>query len=158
MKYINNQLYIFCVILIVLFTPVILLAAEAPSTFQTIPFLGDGVSGGAEAYANALYRVAISLAAVLAVLRLTLAGFKYMFSEVVTDKGEAKKDIQNALVGLLIILAAITILNTINPQLTNFNFLRSATSVETNSVSGNTERGAKPCEGSSCGGGGGGGL
>ena len=92
-----------------------------PSTFQDLPFV-SGMS--MESYATTLYRISITLAAFLVVLRLILAGVKYMFSEVVTNKEEAKKDITQALLGLLIILAAVTLLNTINPSLTELDFFR----------------------------------
>jgi hypothetical protein len=42
-----------------------------------------------------------------------------MLTDIVTGKGEAKKDIQGALIGLLIIIGAVVILETINPALTN---------------------------------------
>lgn len=72
-----------------------------------------------ESLFNGLYLIAISLAAILVTLRLIYAGIQYMFSEVITNKGKAKEDIKNALLGLLIILGAVTILNTVNPQLTS---------------------------------------
>ena len=74
-------------------------------------------------FIKALYRLAIGVAATLAVLRLILAGAQYMFTDVVTTKADAKKNVQNSLVGLLVVLAAVLILNTINPQLTNLEAL-----------------------------------
>lgn len=74
---------------------------------------------GFEAYLELLYILAISAAALIAVVRLMLAGLKYIGSEVITDIADAKKDIQNVLIGLGIILLATTILRTINPQLVN---------------------------------------
>jgi hypothetical protein len=68
-------------------------------------------------YVNALYTAAISIAAFMAVVKIIFAGVKYMLSDVVTDKGAAKKDIRGALIGLLIVIGAVLILNTINPQL-----------------------------------------
>lgn len=80
-----------------------------------------------EGFINALYLIAISIAAFLAVGRLIFAGVKIMLSGAnVTSKEDAKRDIQGALLGLLIVLAAVLILTTINPELTNFNFLRNA--------------------------------
>lgn len=86
-----------------------------------IPFVSGELS--IEAYINALYLLAISVAAVMAVLKITIAGVKYMLDDVVTHKQEAKKEIVGALFGLLIVLAAVVILNTINPQLTTFDIL-----------------------------------
>ncbi len=87
----------------------------------TIPFVTGDLS--VEAYINALYLLAISVAAVMAVLKITIAGVKYMLDDVVTHKQEAKKDIYGAIFGLVIVLAAVVILNTINPQLTTFDIL-----------------------------------
>lgn len=75
-------------------------------------------------YANALYIAAISLAAVIAVLKIIFAGVKYMLSDIVTDKSAAKKDIQGALVGLVLIIGAVLILNTINPTIANITALQ----------------------------------
>ena len=83
-----------------------------------------------EGFINALYLIAISIAAFLAVGRLIFAGVKIMLSGAnVTSKEDAKRDIQGALLGLLIVIGAVLILTTINPQLTNFDFLRNAPSV-----------------------------
>lgn len=80
-------------------------------------------------YINALFTLAIAAAAILAVIKIILAGVKYMFSEVVGDKSQAKKDILGAILGLLLILGSITVLNEINPSLTNFKIFRNATPV-----------------------------
>ncbi len=71
------------------------------------------------AYINALYRLSISIAALLAVIKIVIAGAKYMLSDIVTHKEDAKKDIQGALIGLLIVIGAVIILNTINTDLTS---------------------------------------
>ncbi len=75
--------------------------------------------GNFEQYINLLYKMSISIAALLAVVKIVIAGAKYMLSDVVTNKSDAKKDIQGALLGLLLILGAVIILNTINPALTD---------------------------------------
>ncbi len=108
----------------------LLLASVAHTAFaQYTPLVGvPGVNpnAGTEEYINALYILSISIAAFLAVVKIIFGGVKYMLSDVVTDKGNAKKDIKGALLGLLIVLAAVLILNTINPQLTNLDLLRNA--------------------------------
>ena len=43
-----------------------------------------------------------------------------MFTDIVSSKGDAKKDIQGALLGLAIILCTVLILSIINPRLTGF--------------------------------------
>jgi hypothetical protein len=55
-----------------------------------------------EQYVNALYLLAITIAALLAVVKIIFGGVKWMLSDVVTDKSAAKKDIRGALLGLLI--------------------------------------------------------
>ncbi len=73
-------------------------------------------------YINAVYAMFIGIAALLAVVKIIIAGVKYMFSDIVTQKSEAKKDIKGALLGLVIVLAAVLILTVINDDLAEFNF------------------------------------
>ena len=85
-----------------------------------IPGIGSP-TGNFDGYINAIYAMFISIAALLAVVKIVIAGVKYMFSDIVTQKSEAKKDIQGAIFGLILILGAVLILTVINPDLTNFN-------------------------------------
>jgi hypothetical protein len=71
-----------------------------------------------DVYINTLYALSISLAALLAVIKIVIAGIKWMLTDVVSSISEAKKDIQGALIGLLIIISAVLVLNVINPNLT----------------------------------------
>ena len=98
-----------------------LLVAPLISFAQYTPLVGiPGVSGGNfDSYINAMYGLAISIAALLAVIKIIIAGVKWMMTDVVTSKSEAKKDIQGALLGLLVVLAAVLILTVINPQISN---------------------------------------
>ncbi len=91
-----------------------------------IPGIANPDALSTEAYVQALYNISITAAALLVVFKLMVAGVQYMFSEIVTKKEDAKKDIRASLIGLLIILSAVTLLNTINPNLTTLNFLRNA--------------------------------
>jgi len=101
--------------------------AQGSAAEGFVPLIGiPGLSAdqyGISGYINALYLLSISVAAFLAVGMLILAGFKYMLTDVVTQKEEAKKDIRGAVIGLLIVIAAVLILNTINPQLRNLQIL-----------------------------------
>lgn len=93
-----------------------------------VPLIGiPGLDPGgldSNTYINALYIIAISLAAALAVVKLLLAGLRYIVSDVIPSKEQAKKDIRNALIGLLIVIGAVLVLNTINPNLTDLDVLR----------------------------------
>lgn len=117
--------------LIILIVAILILPAEVQAqtmqTFQQLPFW-DG--SGSSSYIESLYKMAISLAAVLVVLRLIWAGVQYMLSEIVTDKQKAKETIKSALLGLLIILGAVTVLNTINPRLTNLDVIGNGPAVD----------------------------
>jgi len=113
-------------IAIILICPIVVLAQGSDSTeiktfTDNIPFLdGDLTTQG---FVEAMYKLAIALASIIVVIRLMLAGAKYMLSEVVSNKSQAKEDIKNALLGLLVILGAVLILGTINPKLVGMNFL-----------------------------------
>lgn len=72
-----------------------------------------------EGYINFLYGMSIAVAALLAVIKIIIAGTKYMLDDVISGKEDAKKDIQGAVLGLLLILSAVIILELINPQLIN---------------------------------------
>ncbi len=91
------------------FIPLVGIPGIADSDLATTGF-GD--------YINALYRLSISIAALLAVIKIVAAGAKYMLSDIVTHKEDAKKDIQGALLGLLVIIGAVIILTTINTDIT----------------------------------------
>ncbi|MCK4918417.1 MAG: hypothetical protein KAS02_01370 [Candidatus Pacebacteria bacterium] len=72
-------------------------------------------------YLKGMFELVIGVASVLAVLMIVLGGFKYIISEAVTSTTAAKKQIQDALLGLIMVLASWLILNTINTDLTSFN-------------------------------------
>tara|TARA_B100001989_G_C24484753_1_gene436334 strand:+ start:42 stop:878 length:837 start_codon:yes stop_codon:yes gene_type:complete len=96
-------------------------SAQNYETLVQLPGLETG-SGDFENFINSLYILSITIAALLAVIKIIIGGVKYMMTDIVTTKGEAKKDIQGALIGLLIVLSAVLILTIINPQLVNVNF------------------------------------
>lgn len=64
-------------------------------------------------FLNALYRMLIVIGALWAVLKITLAGLKYMGSDNFGNKAEAKEDIKSSLLGLLILLATALIITTV---------------------------------------------
>jgi hypothetical protein len=106
----------------------VMAAAEGPITYEPVvklPYL-DADSSSTQEYVNALYMLAIMVAALLAVVKIIFGGVKWMFSDVVTDKSAAKKDIWGAILGLLIVLAAVIVLETINPNLAKLKFLNNA--------------------------------
>lgn len=68
-----------------------------------------------------LFVGAISLGAILAVLRLAYAGFQYMGSEQWSSKEHAKETIRETLLGLFLLISIWLILNQINPDILKLN-------------------------------------
>jgi len=81
-------------------------------------------TGGIFGLLNYLFTITIGVVAILAVIMLTIGGFKYMTSESVFNLGNAKEQMTNAIVGLLIVLVAVLFLEYINPDIVEFNFLK----------------------------------
>jgi hypothetical protein len=105
--------------LLVFILLVILPALASAQTVYTplVNIFGDGTDPSFNNYINLLYSISISLAALLAVVKIIIAGAKYMLSDVSGTKSDAKGEITGALLGLLLIVGAYVILNVINPQL-----------------------------------------
>lgn len=113
----------FLLITVVASLPLLVLAAP-DGTVKYEPLIAiqgvtDATRGGSfSAYVDFLYGLSIAIAALLAVIKIVVAGAKYMMSSLPGTKGDSKSEIQGALLGLLLILGAFLILNTINPALT----------------------------------------
>lgn len=97
--------------------------AQDYQPLTAIPGIDQSGGSGLADYINALFLLSIAIGGLLAVLKIAIGGFKYMMTDVITDKGDAKKDITGALLGLGILLAAVTILTTINKDLVNLDIL-----------------------------------
>lgn len=69
-------------------------------------------------YARFIYPFVLSIAAILAVIMLIVAGLELMTASE-GMKSAAKEKIQNAVLGLLLAVGAYLILKTINPDLLN---------------------------------------
>jgi len=108
-----------------------------PVVFQVVqikPFkpLSEGLSDGPPLLLSAIqsanlsellvaaFNIAISVGAILAVLRITYAGFIYMTTDVISQKTNSKEVIRNAVIGLLLLLAIVLILERINPEILQF--------------------------------------
>jgi len=106
---------------IVLIAPMVVFGQE-PRGYQPlvgIPGVGtDGqYDGNFDQYLQAIYATSISLAALLAVIKIVIAGVKWMTTDIVEGKSSAKKDIEGAILGLVVILSAVLILYIINPNI-----------------------------------------
>lgn len=121
---------LFLIAFVCVFLPFTTQAADFVNLVGIPGLSGDPTAGGLNDYINALYRLSISIAALLAVIKIVIAGAKYMLTDIVPAKEEAKKDIQGALIGLLIVIGAIIILNTVNTDLTNLDLSIATTTVQ----------------------------
>jgi len=103
-------------------------AAVVDSYTQISPLPGIGESvpladeGGAVRYFNNIFRIFISVIAVLGVIKLMICGFQYMTSEAISSKEAAKKCLAGVFGGLLLVLLSVLVLQTINPALTSLDF------------------------------------
>ena len=97
------------------YTPLAPLPGLPGTPFDTLPSDTNPCPFGN--YLNIMIKLIIGMAAVLAMVMITMGGVEYMSSELVSGKEAGKETIRNAIFGLLIALGAYLILNTINPQL-----------------------------------------
>ncbi len=116
MKFPVRIIIIFSTILFPLF--VFARALEyTPLQSVKMPNGGDFYNANILEYLANIYILAIALAGGLAVVRIVYAGIKYMTSDIYGLKTQAKKDINAAVVGLLMILGIYIFLYTLNPNL-----------------------------------------
>jgi hypothetical protein len=94
----------------------------APITTKSGNLYGGG--GDLSTFLNNLFKFAIAIGAIGAVLRLAYAGYLYMGSDMWTQKGKAKEVISNVVLGLILLLAVWLILNQINPDILSFQALK----------------------------------
>ncbi|MEK9181989.1 MAG: pilin [Patescibacteria group bacterium] len=84
-----------------------------------------------QTYIPGIFKLAIGIAGVLAVLMIIIGGVEYITTDAIQGKSEGKERIQNALWGLVLVLVSWILLYTINPKLTDFN-LNVETTTSTN--------------------------
>lgn len=82
-------------------------------------------SNSLSSFFSTVFYAAIAGGSILAVLQLGRAGFMYMTSDVWSSKQKATEMIQQAVTGLLLLLAVYLILFQINPDILNLEILRS---------------------------------
>lgn len=123
---------LFALLLLSLITLPVLVSAQTPPptpdpaentntafvSLTNIPALeGAGNAATLPAFVNSLYKLAIGLAAVLAVLQIIRAGIMYMGGDSVTEKKEAKNLIALSIGGLVLILSPVIVFSIINPKI-----------------------------------------
>ncbi len=71
-------------------------------------------------YIKNIVTLAIGVAGALAVLRIIFGGIQYMTTEAFEGKSDARSIINDAVIGLLLVLSSYIILYTVNPKLVEF--------------------------------------
>ena len=101
---------------------------------EPLPFMATYAQFNFSGFLTTLFKVLISAAGLIAVGALVVGGITYMVSEVTHRKVQALERVRSALWGLLILVASVLILNTVNPQLTSFNNILNPVSTPGSSV------------------------
>lgn len=88
-----------------------------------LPGVGDTTGGTTKLsdYLPAVFNLAIGIAAALAFVMIVLGGITYATTDALSGKADGRERITNAIWGLLLVIGAWVILNTINPQILKFN-------------------------------------
>jgi hypothetical protein len=105
-----------------------LLADAQPAYVPLAPITSPGVSIRTTDLTSFLVdavRVAIAASAALAVLMVIFGGLQYMSTDAFTGKSDARKRIEYALIGFLLVMISYLILRTINPALVDFSAISS---------------------------------
>ena len=87
-------------------------------------------SGNLAQYVNTLFTTALSIGAILAVLRIAYAGYQYMTTDAWGSKQRAKEILGDVTLGLLLLLSIFLILKQINPHLLDLNVLTKVNQVK----------------------------
>jgi len=125
-----NPYYKKILALSVFFAPTIAIAVSydySPLLQVTRPGGGSLYSSNILEYLKNIYSFGIAIVGGLAVIKIVYGGVKYMLTDIVTDKSDAKKEINAAVIGLLVALGSATLLYTINPKLLTLNFSMEST-------------------------------
>jgi hypothetical protein len=76
-----------------------------------VPFLAQ--------YIAAMYRYAVGIVVIVSIVMVVFGGFRYMVGSSFSDVNRGKEIIMDAIIGMLLVLGAYTILNTINDNTLN---------------------------------------
>lgn len=92
-----------------------------------VPIGGIDQVNGLPDYINIAYRYMVTIVLVVAIVMVVYGGFRYLVGASMGDIQAGKKIIQDAIVGMLIVLGAYTILSTVNQATTVLSFKSPAT-------------------------------
>ncbi len=87
-------------------------------------------SGNLSDYINTMFKVALSVGAILAVLRIAYAGYLYMGTDMWHTKKHATEILGEVVLGLLLLMGIYLILYQINPDILKLDLLRNLPSIK----------------------------
>ena len=136
---------------LVFITPALVLAQgtfvplEPISTTKSGDLYGSG--GDISTFLNNLFKFALAIGAIGAVLRLAYAGYLYMgAADMWSSKSEAKKVMGDVTLGLLLLLSIWLILYQINPDILTLNALKNIKPVQGGSSAPTQTTSASPAD------------
>lgn len=114
---------------------------EAPSQFQSLtPKLGVEIPGlnlspatqvgnstripFLAEYINGIYRYLVGIVLIVAIVMMVYGGFRYLIGSAMDDVSKGKTIIRDALIGMVLVIGAYTILNTVNPATVSLKILQ----------------------------------
>lgn len=105
-------------------------AQESSGSFiplTQLPGIQDAANSATlPAFLNQLYKICVGAGAVLAVIMIMIAGFEFMTSRgSVASNQKAKERIQNAILGLVLVLSPTIVFGIINPSILSLDFTSS---------------------------------
>src|SRR3989338_1982556 len=126
----RNGIMVLIILTTYFLLPTPMLAQTEYTVLAPLPLDKSGCTGSAnevckvdaKKYIEGFFTLMIAVAGGLAVLVIIFGGIKYMSTDAFQGKSDAKQTIEHAIWGLLLAISAWLILNTINPNLVNFNF------------------------------------
>ena len=111
-----NEAKTACIVPVVNTDTTYTMLAPLPGLEGTINTVDDCPFGK---YLNIIIKLIMGISAVLAMVMITMGGIQYITSDLVSNKEAGKETITHAILGLVMMLGAFLILNTVNPKLLN---------------------------------------
>jgi len=103
---------------------------------QTFTINGDSLG----TYIAAFYRFAVGALAIISVVVIMIGGFQWLMAAGISERAANAKDkIMNAVVGLILALTSYLLLNTVNPNLVNFQTIDIGEEINTSNINGPKE-------------------
>jgi len=111
---------------LLLTAPILALAQTSnPCTLQGANSSGNGAASQLPRCINQIYVWSLGVAALLALLMMIIGGYYYMTSSGNAERASTGTEmIWSSIIGLALLFGAYLILNTINPDLVNFNLTK----------------------------------